>query len=1033
MHTRLLLPILLALPAVAQQAPRADVFAAIALETPPASRPNLREQPPRPIAPVDLEAARSNPQVEVPLYHALRTRAEFRSALAELRRRYQPFLANRTPAAPATRQRLALDTFDFRMEEPADVQDISRVWRGEGAWKPVRIPDYRGPVGWWAGYYRKVLEIPASLRQSDSLYLHFNAVDYVCQVYLNGRQIGAHRGYFGPFEIDVTPHMRRDASNVLVVRIENDSTELGLESWGGPDVDGDKIYADVGPGWDEPVIGWHECPPGAGIWQKAYLEGRPRLNITDVFVRPIPAEQSVEVRVEVDQPEKLNKAAELSLSIYPRNFEGPSIENISVPIPPAGPGLSEYRALVRLPRFRPWAPESPYLYTLRARIRPQGGGTEDLRDVPFGMREFHMDSTSAVKGTLYLNGEPIILRGANTMGHLMRAGMEENWNQLIDDILIAKLANMNYFRLTQSPVQPEVYDYFDRLGMLCQTDLPLFGYLRRSQLEEAVKQSGEMERLIRNHPSSIMLSYINEPFSADLAKKVHRDLNRSELELFFKAASAVVNVYNPDRVIKAVDGDYDPPGPGIPDNHIYSAWYNSHAVPIGKFIRGYWVAQKEGWRHGSGEYGAEGLEDAETMFRHYPKAWLPKSVDDPWNPDRIPASQTYTMHHGWFDAENTMRGWIAASQRHQAWATRTMTRTFRRQGDRFVSTAIHLLIDAWPSSWMKTLLDVDRNPKPAFFEYRDALTPLMVDIRADRTRYYSGEKLQLEFWVCHDRRAEFAEGQLVYEVLRGGQRIFAQTAVARIPSFDSAFQGYFRYQPPNVTRREKLTVRLGLKNPRGALVHSSEMENEVFPAAETWKGAGRAVGILGAQGGRAWLLAERLGLKPHIFDGSGATALVDSPAAFEVARAAVLRFAESGGTVLCLEQEAGARWRLPNQEIVVRGMGGKEFVSRKTGHRLVARFEPFDFSYWYDPAKDYVEYVANAYLEGRDLLPLLLTGQNNRPGDPHPEHRQMPVAAELKLGRGCLIFSQLKATARVAVEPTARAFFQAILDNSAGQ
>jgi hypothetical protein len=1028
MRMRLILPLLLAVPALAQQERRADVFAAIALDTPPASRPNLREQLPRPVAPVDLEAARSNPQAAFPFYHVMRTRAEFRTALAELRQRYQPFLADRTPQASSTRARLALDTFDFRMEETTDLQDIGRVWRGEGAWKPVCIPDYRGPIGWWAGYYRKVLSIPENLWKQESIYLRFGAVDYVCQVYLNGRQMGAHRGYFGPFEIDLTPHLRRNGPNVLVVRVENDSTELGLQSWGGPDVDGDKIYADAGLGWDEPGVGWHVCPPGAGNWQKVYLEGRPRLNITDIFVRPLPAEQSIEVRIEVDQPRKLNQAAELSLSIYPRNFAGPAIENISVPIPPAGPGLSEYRTLVRLPQFRHWTPEAPYLYTLRARLRPQGGGPEDLRDAAFGMREFHMDSTSAIKGTLYLNGEPVILRGANTMGHLMRAAKEENWNQLIDDILIAKLANMSYFRLTQSPVQPEVYDYFDRLGMLCQTDLPLFGYLRRSQLEEAVKQSGEMERLIRNHPSSIMVTYINEPFAADRQKKAHRDLTRPELELFFKAASAVVNVYNPDRVIKPVDGDYDPPGPGIPDNHIYSTWYASHTVPIGKFARGYWVAQKEGWRFGSGEYGSEGLEDAETMFRHYPKAWLPKSVDDPWNPGLIPTAQTYTMHHSWFDAETTMRGWIAASQHHQAWATRTMTRTFRRQGDRFVSTAIHLLIDAWPAGWMKTLVDVDRNPKPAFFEYRDALTPLMVDIRADRTRYYSGEKLQLEFWVCNDRRADFAEGQLVYEVLRNGQRVFAQTAPARIPTFDSAFQGYFRYQAPAVTRREKLTVRLGLKNPQGTLLHASVMEVEVFPPASSWPGAGRPVAIVGTQGGRAWMLAEQLGLKPRLFDGSGSAALVDDPAAFEMARAAVLRVAESGGTVMFLEQEGGARWRLPGQDIVVERMGGKEFISRKTGHPLVAQFEPFDFSYWYDPAKGYVEYVANAYLEGRDLVPLLITGKNNRAGDPHPEHRQMPVAAELKLGRGSLVFSQLKAAARVAVEPTARAYFQAILD-----
>ena len=35
---------------------------------------------------------------------------------------------------------------------------------------------------------------------------------------------------------------------------------------------------------------------------------------------------------------------------------------------------------------------------------------------------------------------------------------------------------------------------------------------------------------------------------------------------------------NPDQVIKHVDGDYDPPTDGIPDNHCYPMWYNGHGI-----------------------------------------------------------------------------------------------------------------------------------------------------------------------------------------------------------------------------------------------------------------------------------------------------------------------------------------------------------------------------------------------------------------------------------------------------------------------
>ena len=238
--------------ALAQQQPadkareQIDPSAAVVPQTPPPPRPPLHENPPPVLPAIELEASRSNPAVDFPPRHIMSTREEFRAALAELRKQYEPFLADYTPPVPVTRARLALDMFQFRMEVPEDLQDISRVFRGDGVWQTVHIPDYRGPVGWWAGYYRKVLEIPASVWKQEAIVLHFDGVDYKCQVYLNGRMVTTHEGYFGAFEAEVTPYLRRDAENVLVVRIENESIMLGDDSWNGPAEDGDKLGTDTG-------------------------------------------------------------------------------------------------------------------------------------------------------------------------------------------------------------------------------------------------------------------------------------------------------------------------------------------------------------------------------------------------------------------------------------------------------------------------------------------------------------------------------------------------------------------------------------------------------------------------------------------------------------------------------------------------------------------------------------------------------------------------------------------------------------------
>ena len=217
---------LLALAVFAQEGGRRDVFAAIALETPKPARPQLRENPPPVLPAIELQSSRSNPAVTFPRYPHMRTREEFRAALAELRRKSEPFLADLTPRAPQTRARLELDSFQFRMEETEDQQDFARVWRGEGTWQNVRIPEYRGPVGWWAGYYRKVLQVPESVWKQEAIFLRFGAVDYKCQVYLNGRMVGSHEGFFAPFEIDITPYLRRSGENVRVGRIETEPIML---------------------------------------------------------------------------------------------------------------------------------------------------------------------------------------------------------------------------------------------------------------------------------------------------------------------------------------------------------------------------------------------------------------------------------------------------------------------------------------------------------------------------------------------------------------------------------------------------------------------------------------------------------------------------------------------------------------------------------------------------------------------------------------------------------------------------------------
>ena len=1017
------------------QPSRRDIFAEIAGRLERSSQPQplsrrreaLAEPEPPLLPELFLPTGVSDPGAAFTPAPRPDTAEKLAAALEEYRRRYEPFTLDLAPGFENTRITRPLAEFDWRVQTAADLADFGSALAGNGAWERVRIPHYGGPLGRATTLYRTTFGVTPEMSARGTLWLCFKGVDYRADVFVNGAYIGSHEGFFAPFELACT-EVAHAGENTLLVQVHNDAICMGNASWGtdGHLYDGDKIYAATGPGWDDPEIGWHHCPPGMGIYQDVYLEARPPVFIGDIFVRPLLEDSAAEGWIEVYNSGRLRRSVGIELSLFGQNFP----ETVFVDQPydlagAAGPTVNYYRLPFEIPAPRAWDTETPWLYQLQVRLSDEAGHTLDRQARQFGMRSFHMDEFSEPKGRFYLNGHEIRLRGANTMGHEQQCVIKQDPAQLRDDILLAKLCHMNYLRLTQRPVQDEVYALCDRLGLMTQTDLPLFGVLRRNQFGEAVRQAGEMERLARSHPCNIMVTYINEPFPEGQGK-LHRQLARPELESFFVAADQAVRLANPDRVIKAVDGDYDPPGPGLPDNHCYCGWYNGHGVDLGRLHKGYWQKVKPGWRYGCGEFGAEGLDPLNVMHKHYPTEWLPQTPERErdWTPDQIVKAQTGRFHYMWFDRQHSVAGWIAASQAHQAWATRLMTEAMRRDS-RMSSFAIHLFVDAFPSGWMKAIMDVERQPKPAYFAYREALTPLMVSLRTDRFTFWSGEAMVMEAWVCNDRDTVVEGAGLHYQVEQAGQILFSQRSPATVPRCDSLFQGYLSLAAPQVETRSSLTVRLALVGAGGEMLHDSAVTVDVFARPHE---VHRPVHIIGGQEGPAARLARELGLAAVVGLPSGeadqALILVDDYAAFAAQEAAVLQAVAEGATAAFLELPPG-QYRLPGDEVIEVapcGMNPRHFVSRATGHPLVADFAPADFRFWYDEAAGYVTPLLvttfSAASGAAGWSPILTSGN----GDWSSGWGPALAAAERKHGRGTLRICQVALAGRAQAVPVARIF-----------
>ncbi len=998
--------------------PEQDYFAQIAMTKHP-MRTDDKEFPPLPLPKAVFSPSGDVcPPVPEPTFD--QRMESFRRDLSAMRSYYQPFMRDLLPDFAEQEETQELKTFSFRYAAPKEM--FMGSLPEEGNWETVTVPDYRGPAAKWKGFYRTTFSL-RPLEAGEQAVIRFASVDYRAVVYCNGVCVGSHEGFFAPFEVNITDCLQ--PVNTLVVEVHNDVSILGQ----GPVLDGDKIYAATGPGWDDPELGWHHCPAGAGILDSVVVALCPSIRITDLFVRPNIDGHYAEIRMGVQNDTgTVAEGYDLTLRALPKNYEGDAIGALTASVPYIGVGQNEYRFAMALQGERLWEPDTPWLYGLQAELSQNGPVSR--RVGTFGMRKFISDEQSEPKGKFYFNNRPIVLRGANEMGHLQQCVMKGDDDQLIDDILIAKLCHMNYYRVTQRPVQKKIYDYFDMLGMMHQCDLPLFSFLRRNQACEAIKQAAELEHLIRSHPSSILVSLINEPmsirctqdpndkYSKRYQQKGHRHLLRDELEAFFAAARKAIYIENPDRVVKNAEGDYDPPTmEGLPDFHCYTMWYSNHAMPIGKLYKGYLPPVKRGWMIGCGEYGAEGLDNDSVMRKYYPKEWLAPNADGTWYPDRISHSQTFSVQGDWYPEQTGRQDWIFESQKHQANATATMTDAFRRRADLISHTAIHLLIDAWPAGWMKTLLDVDRQPKPAYFAYADSLVPFRVNLRCDRNAWYEGETVMVEAWLLNDT-AEEKRGELVATVTQDGKVIASYALQAQVGAATAVCAGLIPVTAPAVESAAPLRVALGFRGQDGAFESLEKKDFTIYPLRV------HAVPVA-CLGETAVQTASSLRL-PVVDPEQAAAFLVSSADEADLRQAA--SWAETGKTVMVLLPDAPCDWQVGGVRLATKGCGPVFFAA------AAPEAEPYRLTMLYNSQEDYIDFSGTHTIEtqanGRDLL---YTYSKQGLSGAHGAKAHLPFVKEIPCGRGKLIAVSLPLSGRLSVNPNLDAFLTGCLAGTLGQ
>ncbi len=372
-------------------------------------------------------------------------------------------------------------------------------------------------------WYSRSFDLPETYLQQRVL-LKFGAVDYEARVWVNGKEIGNHRGGSTPFDFDVTDALKT-TGNTLTVRVEDhfDCTQpRGKQIWK-----------------QEPEACWYWAT--SGIWQSVWLEAVGRVWLQGVrFTADLPKNA---VRLEVKLAGALAGSPELQLKVNVR-FENHLVCETTVSLTP---NVTQFSLDLKHGQFydsvKLWSPRTPNLYDVEFILLLTGHESDRVKSY-FGLR-----SIEVAGDLILLNGSPLRQKLILDQGYwpdsLMTAPDDA---ALIRDIELARAMGFNGARKHQKIEDPRYYYHADRLGFLVWGELPSNYDFSSVSMENLVGEMTEFINRDYNHPSIVTWVTLNESWGTPLIRTQEAQ-QRFSLALYYLVKST-----DPTRLVSSNDG-----------------------------------------------------------------------------------------------------------------------------------------------------------------------------------------------------------------------------------------------------------------------------------------------------------------------------------------------------------------------------------------------------------------------------------------------------------------------------------------------
>lgn len=370
--------------------------------------------------------------------------------------RYQPFDQSKNPSRNAfflnskQRDKTELIEYDF---DKSPTMNIPTDWNTADG----KLFYYEGTV-----WFKKSFTLDA-VKTDQRYFIHFGAVNYKAEVYLNGKKLGTHVGGFTPFYFEVTDNLEQE--NFVVVKVDNKRQKEGVPT--------------LNTDW------WNY----GGITRDVKIVTTPSTYIND-YQLTLNSQDEIELELSLTGPEKANQAVTIN------------IEELGINTSITSSSTGRINTVFNPKNLTKWSPNNPKQYELIITTK-----NDQLKEL-IGFK-----SIKTLGQKIMLNNEPIFLKGISIHEEKLGGGRVNTKEDARQLLAWAKELGCNYVRLAHYPHNEHMVRLADEMGIMVWEEIPVYWTIDWTNTETYANAENQLIEMInrdKNRSSVIIWSMANE-------------------------------------------------------------------------------------------------------------------------------------------------------------------------------------------------------------------------------------------------------------------------------------------------------------------------------------------------------------------------------------------------------------------------------------------------------------------------------------------------------------------------------------------